>query len=137
MKIHLSTTHSVERSLGEVTQRSCATLGRGVNVVVSSVRQDLLWHRRGNDTSTSRSRDEPHVDRTALGVYFAWHGMWVSKLGTPVASSDRDDGKLGQDDSGSNSIGDFFGALDAEANMSLVITNHNGGLESEIEENRF
>lgn len=121
---------SLESSLGEVAQRGCATFGRGVNVVVTSIRQDLLWHRSGNNTGTSRSRDESHMYGTTLGVDLARNGVRLSELGTPVTTSDRDNGELGQDDSGADGVGNLLGALDAETNVALVVTNDDGGLES-------
>jgi hypothetical protein len=57
------------------------------------------------------------VDGSALGVYLAWHGVWFSKLGTPVASSDWDNAELGQDDGGADGVRDFFRALDSESDV--------------------
>jgi len=121
---------SLERSLGKVSERSRATLGTGVNVLVAGKGQDLLRHWGGNDTGTSRGRNESHVHGTALGVDLAGDGVRVSEFGAPVASSDGNDGELGQDDGGADGVGHLFGALDAEADVSGRVADDNGGLES-------
>jgi hypothetical protein len=56
--------------------------------------------------------------------------MRFSKFGTPVASSDWDDREFSEDDSRSDSVGDFFGALDTESDVSVVVSDDDGGLES-------
>lgn len=54
--------NGLERGLGKIAQGSGAPLGRRVNVVVASVRQDLLGYGGGDDTSTSRCWDQAHMD---------------------------------------------------------------------------
>ena len=55
--------------------------------------------------------------------------MWFTHHGSPVASSDRDDGKLGDNDSRSDGVGDFFGAFNSETDMAVVVSNDDGSLE--------
>jgi len=122
--------NSLEGGLGEVTEGGGATFSGSVNIGVSGVREDLLWHWSGNNTGTSWGRDESHMDGSTFGVYLAWNGVWFSKFGTPVTSSDWNNRKLGQNNSRSDGVGDFFGTLDSESDVSGVISDDDGGLES-------
>jgi len=70
------------------------------------------------------------MDGSALGVDLAWHGVWLSELGTPVASSDWDNAKLGENDGRADGVRDFFRALDSESNVSIVVSDDDGSLES-------
>ena len=56
--------------------------------------------------------------------------MRLTKVGTPVTSSDGDDAQLGDDDSGTDSSSDFLGGLNAETDVTLGVTNDDDGLES-------
>jgi hypothetical protein len=70
------------------------------------------------------------MDGSAFGVHFAWDCVRFTEFGSPVASSDWDDGELSEDDSRSDGVGDFFGALDSESDVSGVVSDDDGGLES-------
>ena len=52
--------------LGEVSERSGATLGGGIAILYSSHGQQLLGDRGRDNASTTRRWDEPHQNRTAL-----------------------------------------------------------------------
>jgi hypothetical protein len=54
----------------------------------------------------------------------------LTKVGTPVTTSNGDDGQLGDNDSSSDSSGDFLGSLDTETDVALGVTNDDNGLES-------
>ena len=56
--------------------------------------------------------------------------MGFTELGTPVASSDGDDGEFCEDDSTTNCGCDFLRALDTQTNMAIGISDSNEGLES-------
>lgn len=56
--------------------------------------------------------------------------MRLTKVGTPVTSSDGNDGQLGDDDSGTDSSSDFLGGLDTQTDVTLGVTNNDDGLES-------
>ena len=56
--------------------------------------------------------------------------MRLTKVGTPVTSSDGDDTELGDDDGSSDSGSNFLGGLDTETDVTLGVTNDNNGLES-------
>ena len=49
----------------------------------------------------------------------------LAQLVPPVASPHRDDGQLGQDDGPTDGSGYLLGALDTQANMSIVISDGN------------
>jgi hypothetical protein len=54
----------------------------------------------------------------------------LTKIGTPVSSSDWNDAEFGNDDGGADGSGDFLGGLDSETYMSLRVSDDNDGLES-------
>jgi hypothetical protein len=54
----------------------------------------------------------------------------LTKVGTPVSSSDGDDGELGNDDGGADGGSDLLGGLDAETDVALGVTNDDNGLEA-------
>lgn len=56
--------------------------------------------------------------------------MRLTKVGTPVTSSDGDDAELGDDDGGADGGSDFLGGLDAETDVALGVTNDDNSLES-------
>lgn len=56
--------------------------------------------------------------------------MRLTKVGTPVTSSDGQDGEFGDDDGSSDGGCDFFGGLDTETNVTFTVTDDNDGLES-------
>jgi len=120
---------SLEGGFSEVTEGGGATAGRGVAIGVSGVLKDLLWDWGGDDSGTSWGWNESHVYGTAFSVYFAWNGVWFTHDGTPETSSDRDDGELGDNDSRSDGVGDFFGAFDSETDVAVVVSDDDGGLE--------
>jgi hypothetical protein len=54
----------------------------------------------------------------------------VTKLSTPVTSSDGDDGKFREDDGTTNGGCDFLCTLDTQTNVTIEITDSDKGLES-------
>lgn len=56
--------------------------------------------------------------------------MGFTKVGTPVASSNGQDGKFGNDDGGPDGSCDFFRCLDTETDVALAVANDHNGLES-------
>lgn len=56
--------------------------------------------------------------------------MRGTQVGSPVTATDGNDTELGDDDGGTNGRRNFLGGLDAEANVSLGITNDDDSLES-------
>ena len=56
--------------------------------------------------------------------------MGRADLVAPVASSNRDDGKLGEDDGTTDGGGHFLAALDAQTNVSIGIADGDKGLKA-------
>lgn len=56
--------------------------------------------------------------------------MRVTKVGTPVASSDGQNADLGDHDSGADSGSHFLGGLDTETNVTLGVTDDDDSLET-------
>jgi hypothetical protein len=67
---------------------------------------------------------------TALARLLDWNGVWVSEVGTPVATTNGHDRQLRDDDGSANGSCDFLGGLDAETDVTLAVTDDNDGLES-------
>lgn len=63
-------------------------------------------------------------------THLSGHGVGLSEDGTPVTTTNGNDGKLGKDDGSANGSGDFLGALDSETDVAVVVTNDDKGLET-------
>lgn len=81
--------------LDEVPHGSGGPTGLGVDVLHSSVLQQLLRHRASHDSRPSRRRHQPHTDTPALPGHLAGHGVGVPQPVTPVSTADGDQSKLG------------------------------------------
>lgn len=56
--------------------------------------------------------------------------MRLTKVGTPVTSTDGENAELGDGDGGTDSGSDFLGGLDTETDVTLGVTDDNDGLEA-------
>ena len=56
--------------------------------------------------------------------------MRLTEVGTPVTTTDGDDGELGDDDGSADGGSDFLGGLDAETNVALAVADDNDSLEA-------
>jgi hypothetical protein len=56
--------------------------------------------------------------------------VWFLDVGTPVTTTNGDDGEFGGDDGTSDSGGYFLGALDTETDVSVKVTDGDERLES-------
>ena len=56
--------------------------------------------------------------------------MRLTEVRAPVATSNRKDGKFGNNDSGTDGGRNFFGGLDTETDVALAVANDHNGLES-------
>jgi hypothetical protein len=54
----------------------------------------------------------------------------LTKVGTPVTTTNGDNGKLGKDDTTTDSGSNFLSTLDTQTNMTIFVTNDNKGLET-------
>jgi len=105
--------------------------GRGsVNVGDTSQLQETFDGRRSNETGTTGSGNETDSDGTALSALLGGQRVGLTEVGTPVTSSDGNDGELGNDDGGTDGGRDFLGGLDTETNVALRVTDDDDGLEA-------
>ena len=69
-------------------------------------------------------------DGTALARLLDGNGVRLTKVGAPVTTTDGDDVKLGDDDSGADVGSDFLGGLDTETDVAVGVTNEDDSLEA-------
>lgn len=69
-------------------------------------------------------------DGTALAALLRWDGVRLTEVGTPVTTTDGDNGELGDDDGSADGGGNLLGGLDAETDVALRVTNDDNGLET-------
>ena len=70
------------------------------------------------------------TDGTALAALLGWQRVRLTKVGTPVSSSDWNDAELCDDDGGTDGSCDFLGGLDSETNVTLGVSDNDNGLEA-------
>jgi len=129
-KESVSVVKSLEGSLDEVSESLGASTCLSVNVLNTGELEDLLWYTGSNDTSTSWGWDETYADGTALSSDLGGDCVGSTDLVTPVTSADWNNCELGENDSTTNSSSNFLGALDAETDVSVGVTNKNKSLET-------
>ena len=88
----------------------------------------LLGDWATDETSTAWGGDETNVNGATLAMDLAGDGMGLAELVAPVAATDGDDRQLGQDDGTADGGGDFLGALDAKADVAVLVTDGDNGL---------
>jgi hypothetical protein len=54
----------------------------------------------------------------------------LTKVGTPVTTTDGQNAELGNDDGSADGGSDFLGGLDTETDVTLAVTNDDNGLET-------
>lgn len=119
-----------ESGLGKISQCLGFSGGGRVNVLETGVAEELGWNGGGDETGSAGSRDQAHAHGTTLSGDLARDGVRVAHLVSPVSPAHGDDGELGENDCGADGGGDFLGALDAEANVAVVVSDDDKGLES-------
>lgn len=86
-----------KRTLDKVAKRSGGSSGRSVAIFDSGKLKELLWDWCGDQSGSSGGRDQSHGDTTTLSSDLGWDGVWDSKNGSPVSTTDWDNGELGLD----------------------------------------
>lgn len=119
----------LEGGLDKVTHALGVSRGRGVTVVDSSHLQQSLDRWGGDDTGSSWSWDETDTDGSTFTGNLDWDGVGFSEVGSPVSSTDGDDGQLGEDDGSTDGGSDFLGALDSETDVSGTVSDDDESLE--------
>ena len=69
-------------------------------------------------------------DGTTLSRLLNRDGVRVTKVGTPVSTTDWHNRELSNDDCCADGSCDFLGGLDSETNVSLAVSDDDDGLES-------
>ncbi len=116
--------------LDEVTLGLPVTLGGGVAVGDTGELKNLLGAKSRNDAGTTGSGDEAHGNGTSLAGELGSDGVGLSDLVTPVALADGENVELGVSDRAADRGGNLLGALLAETNVVLRVTNDNVSLKA-------
>jgi hypothetical protein len=120
----------VESSLDEVLGSSGVTSGWGVNIIDTGELEEFLGDGGTNNTSSSGSGHELASYGTTFTSDLSGNGMDVSDLVSPIASSDGNEGEFGGNEGTLDGNLHFFGDLDTETDVTVVISNGNEGLEA-------
>ena len=120
---------SSEGGLEEVAHGGSLTAGLGVAVLDTGELEHALGGGGSNDTGTTGGGDKSAHDRGGLTRDLHGDSVGLTKRGTPVSSSDRDDGELGSDDGTTDGSGNLLGALDTETKVAVRVTDGNESLE--------
>lgn len=122
--------NSNETGLNEVLSGTGATGGASVHIIDTSELQDLLWDGGSDKTSTSGGRGQLEADGTTLTGGLASDGMDITNLVTPVTSSYGNKLKFGANKGSLNGNLDLLGELDAETDVTGVVTDNDNSLEA-------
>mmetsp|Transcript_120114 Transcript_120114/g.347014 ORF Transcript_120114/g.347014 Transcript_120114/m.347014 type:complete len:215 (-) Transcript_120114:21-665(-) len=90
----------------------------------------LLSGGRGNQSSTTRGRDQSDTNGTTFPGDLARDSVRKSGNTSPISSSDRGDVELGSSDGTTDGSGDFGRALNTQTDVSVSVSDGNEGLES-------
>jgi hypothetical protein len=126
----VSVTNGSEGSLDEVTESTGRTTRGSITIGDTSQLKDTLGSGRGDNTSTTGSRNQTRHNGTTTTSDLTGDGVRLTKVGTPVTTTNGDNGKLGKDDTTTNGSSDFLGTLDTQTDMTILITNDNESLET-------
>jgi len=129
-KVRVRLLNSKVGSLGKVTKGTRGPTCLSIAIVNTSHLKKLLGNRRGHNPGTTGSGDQFDRDRTALAGHLTGNRVRLADLVAPIASSDRDDGQLGEDDGTSDGRCHFFGALHSETHVTVEISNGDERLET-------
>lgn len=130
---------SIECGFKEVTSCSSFTLTWSVTISNTSQLEYFLGCGGSNDTSTTRSRNEskniyfkfiPNSNGSSLTGDFAWNGVRLSNLVTPITFPDWDEIQFSMNDSTFDGTLDFLGGFPSQTNVVFIVSDNNEGLES-------
>lgn len=69
-------------------------------------------------------------DRPTLAAFLDGDRVRLTKVGTPVTTTDRHHRQLRDDDGGADSSRHFLGGLDSQTDVTLAVANDDDGLEA-------
>lgn len=115
-------------------KRKGNTDGKEKNVVLVASRPKK-HNSRAHALEESRTKKQQiptysNSNRTTLATLLSDQRVRLTQVGTPVTTTNRDDGQLGDSDSGADSSSDFLGGLDTETDVALGVTDDDDGLEA-------
>jgi hypothetical protein len=119
-----------EAGLNEVLGGTGATGWAGEDIIDTSELQDLLWDGGSDETGTTGGGDQTEADGTTLTGGLHGDGMHVTDLVTPVTSTDGDKSELSANEGTLDGNLDFLGELDAETDVTVVVTDNDDSLEA-------
>ena len=129
-KVLVGVTEGHVDGLDEVLGGSGVTGGGGVAIIDTSELQEFLGDGSTDNTGTTGSGHELGSDGTGLSSDLHGNGMDVTDLVSPVTSTDGDEAELGGNKGTLDSNLDFLGDLDAETNMTVLVTDGNNSLKA-------
>jgi len=115
--------------LGEIAQSRGGTTGLGVAILDTGHVEQLLGNTSGDDSGTTRGGDQTYDGAATFAGNLARNSMGFTDLVTPITSSHGHDRELGEDDRSANGGGDLLGALNAQADVSVAVSDSDESLE--------
>ncbi len=129
-QIAVSLRESVKSGSHEILKSSGLASGASVAIVDSSEMEQLLGSGSADDTGTTRSGHKSNTARAALASDLHGHSVHVTDLVTPISTADRDEAKLGINESALDGDLDLLGDLAAESDVTVEVTDGNDSLET-------
>lgn len=120
----------VEAGLDEVLGGTGGAGRASVHIIDTSELQDLLGDGCGDDAGTAGSGGQLEADGAALAGGLGGDGVDLADLVAPVASPDGNEGEFGANQGALDGDLDLLGKLDAEADVPVVVTDDDDGLEA-------
>jgi hypothetical protein len=117
-------------SLDEILGSTGVTSGTSVHILDTGELQDLLWDGGSDNTGTAGSGGKLDANGTTLTGALACNSMDLSNFVTPETAADGNEVKLGNDKSALDSNLDFLGDLDAETDVTILVTDNNNSLKA-------
>lgn len=129
-EIHVGVAKSIEASLDEVLSRSGVTIGGSVNILNTGKLQNLLGDWCSDDTGTTGSGGQLDSDGSTLAGCLLGDGVDFADLVTPETSADWNEVELSDDQSTLDGDLDFLGDLNAETDVTVLVSDGNNSLEA-------
>lgn len=106
------------------------TFGLGIAIFDSGEFEKSSGGTGSNQSSTLGGGNKTNGNGTALSSHLGGNSVGSSDLGTPMSSSDGNEGEFGQNDGGADGVSDFFRGLNSQSDVSVVVSNDDEGLET-------
>ena len=113
----------LERGLGEVGGGAGVATGAGEAIRNAGEGHHLLHDRRADNAGTTRSWDEARSHRAALAMHLHRHGVRQADPVAPETTTHRNQIELCGNDATPNGCRNLLGALGAQADVTVRVTN--------------